>query len=72
MTEEEPAQLVQRARAKFKLSQEDFGALLGVSRHTIIRYEAGGPVPETTRLAIAQLLLNRKIENRKKRKRKSK
>lgn len=57
---EEPHQFVIRARNKLKLSQEDFGKLLDVSRFTIIRYEGGGPVPETTRLAIAQLLAARK------------
>ena len=57
LTDAEPApQLIRRARKKLKLSQPAFAAELGVRRHTIMRWEAGHPVPKIARLLIARML----------------
>jgi DNA-binding XRE family transcriptional regulator len=50
------SQLVKRARKKLKMTQEQFARQLGLSRYTIMRFEAGDPVPEPTRMAIRYLL----------------
>jgi len=47
---------VKRARARLGLSQREFAERLGLSRHSIIRYEQGWPLPERTKLAMQQLL----------------
>jgi DNA-binding transcriptional regulator YiaG len=52
----ESSKFVKRVRSKLGLSQVEFGAALGVERRTIMRYEAGGPLPERSRLAILRLL----------------
>jgi DNA-binding XRE family transcriptional regulator len=53
----EPApRMVKRARKTLNLTQVEFAQRLGLSRYTIMRFEAGDPVPETTKLAIRYLL----------------
>ena len=51
------AEFVRNARDKLALSQRDFAAKLGLSRHSIMRYEDPRyRMPEHVRLAIAALL----------------
>jgi len=49
---------VRRARKILKLSQLELANKLGLSRHSILRYEQGWPLPERTKLAIQQLVDN--------------
>jgi len=36
---------IRKIRKEFKLSQEDFAKLIGVSRHTVMNYESGAAIP---------------------------
>jgi DNA-binding XRE family transcriptional regulator len=47
---------VKRARAKLRLTQEEFAERLGLERRTIMRYEQGDDLPLLARLAIRQLV----------------
>jgi transcriptional regulator with XRE-family HTH domain len=61
------ADFVARARKRLGLTQPQFAERLGLSRHAIIRYERGDPVPQVTVLAI-KYLLDRHARNEAKRK----
>lgn len=66
------AQYVQDARSKLGLSQIDFGKKMGVSRHTIWRYEKGEVLPERSRIVIEQLLEQSRRQMRAEKRRKKK
>lgn len=53
---------VRDARTEMDLSQESFGALLGLTRQTVWRYEKGEPVPEPVQIAI-ETILNKHKQN---------
>lgn len=52
----EASQFVRSARARLRISQEEFAKLLGVERKTIGRYESGNNVPKRAVMAIRHLL----------------
>jgi DNA-binding XRE family transcriptional regulator len=54
------ADFVRDAREKLKLTQEQMAEQLGLERRTIIRYERGGNLPATVRMAITHLLAHNK------------
>jgi DNA-binding XRE family transcriptional regulator len=56
----ETREYMKRARERLGLTQEELADHLGVGRHTIIRFERGGPVPATTILAIRHMLADKR------------
>ena len=50
------ADFVRAARERLKLTQEQMAEQLGLERRSIIRYERGGNLPATVRMAIEHIL----------------
>lgn len=48
-------------RKSLKMTQQEFGELIGVDKRTIINYEQGKKIP-STKVKILELLLANKIE----------
>ena len=53
---------IKKEREALQLTQEAFAALLGVSRKTIVNYEAGGNIPETKAKVFKRILSNTALE----------
>lgn len=61
----ESAEFVKKARTRLKLTQAEFAEKVGLERRSIVRYEQGGDLPLTVKLAIDQLVTLHKVKKRK-------
>jgi DNA-binding XRE family transcriptional regulator len=61
----ETAEFVKGARARLDLTQAEFAERVGLERRSIVRYEQGGELSLTVKLAIKYLMLRLDLQEQK-------